>query len=89
MGDSIRVYTAYMEGQRDGRWTFLVARIAQYWVGQLRVRWDRDPEAIRIAEKYPAAVQFIDLPMFSEFEVHPDWRSQGLGSRMLNFGEET
>ena len=68
--------------QQDGRSTYLVAWLGEVPVGHLDLRWDGAEESA-IAGQYLAG-----CPELNGIVVLPEYRSQGIGRRLIAFAEQ-
>lgn len=70
-------YLRYLQDQRDGQRVVLVARCAGQFVGYVTIVWASHYLPFRVAE----------IPEIADFNVLPQWRRRGIGSRLLDLAE--
>ena len=88
MSRSEREYKNYLQLQKEGKTTFLVAWEGKTPVGHLLIRWDGSLEIPRIVDRIPLAAKFAGYPSFESVEVRPDRRGRGIGTSLIRHAEE-
>ena len=77
-----RVHAFRYARQQDGRSTYLVAWLGEVPVGHLDLRWQG-------AEESPIAQQYLaEYPELNGIVVLPEYRSQGIGTRLIAAAEQ-
>jgi ribosomal protein S18 acetylase RimI-like enzyme len=67
-----------MEMQERGEALYLIAWLDDLPVGHLLLKWYTSPLAPDTA---------VPWPTFSDISVHPDFRSQGIGTQLMHYAE--
>lgn len=76
---SVSLYEKYLAEQTSGRRTVFVALLDQTFAGYLTINWH--------SEYPPFAEQ--NIPEIQDFNVLPQFRRQGIGTRLMDEAEQT
>jgi len=88
MSRSEREYKNYLQLQKEGKATCLVAWEDKTPVGHLLIRWDGSLEIPRIVNRIPMAAKFAGYPSFESIEVRLDRRGRGIGTALIRHAEQ-